>query len=329
MGLISVVGPGLVVLGVVALPVLAAVRRRSWSRWAAAFYVLSLALLFVWTAKSIVIADSSFDDPPAWPALPWLLAAVLAAAIAVATLPRRRERGRSSRPAESPCVLFSPATRHACRDDAAGGQVLDVGCGTGTFALLLSRRGCDVIAVDPAAASVEVAQGKPGAQHVRWQVGDATSVQVDDRDLVTMTANTAQLIVEPEAWASTLEACRAALVPGGHLVFETRRRSARAWEGWTAQQTRRTTHVDGVGAVHSHVETVAVEDALVTFRWRYVLPDARGGSETLTSTSTLRFREEAELEDDLRRAGLDVLDVREAPDRPGQELVVLARNRRT
>ncbi|MGI4896041.1 MAG: hypothetical protein ACRYF3_13105, partial [Janthinobacterium lividum] len=121
----------------------------------------------------------------------------------------------------------------------------------------------------------------------------------------------------------------AALVPGGHLVFETRRWSARAWEGWMAQRTRRTTHVEGVGAVHSHVETLRVEEALVTFRWSYVLPDAREGSVMLTSTSTLRFREQAELEDDVRRAGLEVVDVREARDRPGQELVVISRNGRT
>ncbi|WP_432536501.1 class I SAM-dependent methyltransferase [Kineococcus arenarius] len=183
-------------------------------------------------------------------------------------------------------------------------RVLDVGCGTGTFGLLLAQRGYEVIGVDPAVASV----------------------QVHDRDLVTMTANTAQLIVDPAAWAATLSACREALVPGGHLVLETRRPSARAWEGWTAQRTRRTRHVQGVGVVSSHVQTLRVQGALVTFRWSYVLPDEGEGVVTLASTSTLRFRDQAEVEDDVRRAGLVVVDVRDAPDRPGQELVVIARN---
>ncbi|ABS03622.1 Methyltransferase type 11 [Kineococcus radiotolerans SRS30216 = ATCC BAA-149] len=212
-------------------------------------------------------------------------------------------------------------------------RVLDVGCGTGTFALLLADRGCDVIGVDPAEASVEVARAKPGAERVRWVVGDATAVQargqVHDRDLVTMTANTAQLIVDPPAWRATLTACRDALVPGGHLVFETRRPAARAWEAWTPQRTRRTTQVEGVGRVESWVETLSVEGPLVTFRWTYVLPDGRDGGGrgealTLTSTSTLRFREQAEVEDDVRRAGLVVVDVREAPDRPGREFIVIA-----
>lgn len=41
-------------------------------------------------------------------------------------------------------------------------SVLDVGCGTGTFACLLAGRGIDVVAVDPAAASLEVARANPG-----------------------------------------------------------------------------------------------------------------------------------------------------------------------
>ena len=42
-------------------------------------------------------------------------------------------------------------------------SVLDVGCGTGTFACLLAARGVDVTGVDPAGASLEVARAKPGA----------------------------------------------------------------------------------------------------------------------------------------------------------------------
>ena len=45
-------------------------------------------------------------------------------------------------------------------------SVLDVGCGTGTFACLLAGRGVDVTAVDPASASVGVARRKPHAARV-------------------------------------------------------------------------------------------------------------------------------------------------------------------
>jgi hypothetical protein len=47
------------------------------------------------------------------------------------------------------------------------------------------------------------------------------------------------------------------------------------------------------------------------------------GEEIMRSTSTLRFRERNELERDLSRHGFNVLDLRDAPDRPGKEMVFL------
>jgi ubiquinone/menaquinone biosynthesis C-methylase UbiE len=78
-------------------------------------------------------------------------------------------------------------------------RVVDVGCGTGRLALLLAARGHDVVAVDPAPASLEVARDKPGADRVRWIDGDATSVAVTDRDVAMMTGNTAQAITAPNS----------------------------------------------------------------------------------------------------------------------------------
>jgi len=45
----------------------------------------------------------------------------------------------------------------------------------------------------------------------------------------------------------------------------------------------------------------------------------------LTSGSTLRFRERADLAGSLASAGLVVDEVRDAPDRPGLEFVFVAR----
>src|SRR6202011_5887517 len=39
--------------------------------------------------------------------------------------------------------------------------VLDIGCGTGTLACLLAQRGVEVVAVDPARASLDVARPSP------------------------------------------------------------------------------------------------------------------------------------------------------------------------
>ncbi|MFF3965020.1 class I SAM-dependent methyltransferase [Streptomyces griseorubiginosus] len=200
-------------------------------------------------------------------------------------------------------------------------RVLDVGCGTGVFALALAGRGVEVVGVDPAPASLDVARGKPGAERVRWIHGDATELPPLCVDLVTMTANVAQQIVEADAWRGTLRGAHAALRPGGRLVFETRDPARRAWEEWNRQASYAVTEVAGVGAIESWVEVTRVEGQLVSFRWTYVF--AADGP-TLTSDSTLRFRERAEIEAELAGQGFVVEDVRDAPDRPGREFVFVA-----
>jgi len=194
-------------------------------------------------------------------------------------------------------------------------RVLDVGCGTGSFAVLLAVAGFDVIGVDPAVASLEVARAKPGAVRVRWLEGDATTLPPLAVDLATMTGNVAQAIVGPGDWDATLRGIHAALRPGGVLVFETRDPSRRGWEEWTRERTHRV-----VEGVEYWTELTEVALPLVSFRTTFVV-----AGETVTSESTLRFRGRDEVEADLAFHGYELLEVRDAPDRPGRELVFLAR----
>ena len=207
-------------------------------------------------------------------------------------------------------------------DGFAAHRVLDIGCGTGVFALLLADRGVEVVGVDPARASIDVARAKPGSERVRWICGDATTLPPLRVDLATMTANVAQAIVDPTAWQETLRGAYEALRPGGRLVFETRDPAARAWEEWNRDESYAETRIPGVGVVESWVEVTDVRWPLVTFRWTYDF-GADGG--VLTSDSTLRFRERADVEADLVARGFLVDDVRDAADRPGKEFVFLAR----
>jgi SAM-dependent methyltransferase len=201
-------------------------------------------------------------------------------------------------------------------------EVLDLGCGTGTFAVLAAARGCRVTGVEPAAASLAVARAKQGADRVAWILGDARVLPEIYVDLVTMTGNVAQAIADPADWRVTLAAAHAVLRPGGHLVFETRDPAFRAWLTWTRESTYRRVEVPGDGLVENWVDVTEVAWPLVTFRTTWVF--AADGA-TLTSDSTLRFRERAEVEADLRVHGFEGVAVREAPDRPGREFVFVAR----
>jgi len=200
--------------------------------------------------------------------------------------------------------------------------VLDIGCGTGTLACLLAGRGLEVIAADPAAASLEVARRKPGAGRVRWVHTDATALPPVRADLATMTGNVAQVFVSGEEWAAVLRAVRGSLRPGGQLAFESRDPGKKAWLGWNRGQTYRRAVIPDAGPVQTWVDLTKVEGNLVSFRTTFVFD---GDGAVLISDSTLRFRSRGELADSLAAAALVVDEVRDAPDRPGLEFVFIAR----
>jgi SAM-dependent methyltransferase len=204
-------------------------------------------------------------------------------------------------------------------EELGAARVLDLGCGTGTLAIMLASSGREVVAVDPAGAMLDVARAKPGAERVRWIHGDATAIPRELRvDVVTLTGNAAQAIVEDGDWHRTLACVHGVLVRDGWFVFETREPSVRAWESWNRENSYAV--VDGI---ESWEEVTRVELPLVTFDSTTVFPDGT----RVVATSTLRFRDRDEVEADLRANGFTVADVRDAPDRPGRELVFLARSR--
>lgn len=203
-------------------------------------------------------------------------------------------------------------------DELGATNVVDIGCGTGSLAVRLAGRGLTVMGVDPAAASLDVARAKPDGGQVTWVHGDATAVAAlnPSADLALMTGNVAQVFVSDDDWALTLDAVHAALRPGATFAFECRRPEVRDWERWDALPTT-VALPDGRSITVSHHVT-QVSLPLVTFEATTCL-----GDQTLISASTLRFRERQEIEDDLQRHGFGVVDVREAPDRPGKEHVFI------
>ena len=206
-------------------------------------------------------------------------------------------------------------------EELAARSVLDVGCGTGTFASLLAGKGLDVIGVDPAVASLNVARRKPAGDRVRWVLGDAGAVGPISVDLATMTGNVAQVFLTDDEWRTNLAAIRGVLRASGRLAFEVRDPARRGWEEWTRARSHALVKTAAAGVVETWVELTGVVLPLVSFRHTYRFDD---GSH-LTSDTTLRFRERDEIVASLGQAGFLVDDIRDAPDRPGKEIVFVAR----
>ncbi len=134
-------------------------------------------------------------------------------------------------------------------DELGAHRVLDAGCGTGSLAILLAGTGRDVIAADPAAASLDVAKSKDTNAAVTWVHANAAGVPAAGADLAVMTGNVAQVFLTDQDWAQALQAIGAALCPRGYLVFETRRPGRRAWQEWAAATGPLTLDIPGSGPV--------------------------------------------------------------------------------
>jgi SAM-dependent methyltransferase len=211
-------------------------------------------------------------------------------------------------------------------DEVGATAVLDLGCGTGSLASALRHRNVEVIGIDPALASLDTAKSKPGAERVRWIHGTAQDAPTACADIAVMTGNVAQVFITDDEWIQTLAHVHRALHEHGWLVFETRDPARKAWEDWTPETTYQVRQVDGIGEVIGWTEltTVPSDDAdplLVSFRHHYRFD---GDDTDVVSESTLRFRTAEQIEADLARVGFAVRDIRDAPDRPGRELVFIA-----
>ncbi len=199
-------------------------------------------------------------------------------------------------------------------------SLLDVGCGTGSLACLLAERGLKITGVDPARASLDFARTKSNANHVQWILGDATTLPPLTVDLAIMTGNVAQVFVTDQSWQETLAGIRKALHPDGYFVFEVRDPAKKAWLEWSRDKTYQRVNIPNVGFVEAWCEVNDVSNETVSFRWTYIF-EADG--KTISSDSTLRFRERDEVENSLKKSGFLVKEIRDAPDRPGKEFVFI------
>jgi hypothetical protein len=126
---------------------------------------------------------------------------------------------------------------------------------------------------------------------------------------------------KPADRVGTLRGVFDALGPGGHLVFESRDPAFGAWREWNRAASHRVVEICGVGRIEYWVEVTDDNGQVVSFGSYFLFAS---GEMLLRSDSTLRFRRRDEIDAALLACGYEVIDVREAPDRPGRGFVFLA-----
>ena len=164
-------------------------------------------------------------------------------------------------------------------------SVIDVGCGTGCLSTLMAREDLEVVGIDPAKASLDFARTKPFSDKVRWICGDVDALQSSlSADLAVMTGNVAQVFLSDDSWLRTLFCLRSALAKHGHLVFEVRDPSKKAWLNWNRDDTFQRINVPRIGWVQGWCEVISVTDQLVQFKWSYLFESSNN---LVSSLSTL------------------------------------------
>ena len=106
---------------------------------------------------------------------------------------------------------------------AGGGQVLELGIGTGRIALPLVQRGVPVHGIDLSRAMVARLRAKPGGEAIGVTIGDFATTRVDGTfSVVYLIFNTIMNLTTQEAQVACFRNSAAHLAPGGCFVIEVR-----------------------------------------------------------------------------------------------------------
>lgn len=148
---------------------------------------------------------SADAEPRYIPAARWRVFSRLYDPILALTMRERRFRGLMLERVEA--------------DLSEGGTAVDIGCGTGTFALALAKRRPDaeVIGVDGDREILDLARAKPGATAIDWREGLAQEAPVPNGAADVATTSLVLHHLLPEDKRKALAEAKRILKPGGRL----------------------------------------------------------------------------------------------------------------
>jgi len=116
---------------------------------------------------------------------------------------------------------YDPAAIHFLAQLAKTGPALELGIGTGRFALPLQAMGVEVIGIDASPAMVERLHGKPGGERIPVTLGDFTMVELPGKfPLIYLVFNTIFGLLTQEAQIRCFENVARHLEPEGVFVVE-------------------------------------------------------------------------------------------------------------
>lgn len=144
-------------------------------------------------------------EPRYVPAARWRVFTRLYDPVLALTMRERQLRGEMMRRVEA--------------DLPAQGTLVDIGCGTGTFALALGKRRPDarLVGIDGDEEVLALARSKPGASRIRWQKGLAQGLPMPSGSADVATTSLVLHHLLPEDKRKALAEAKRILKPGGHL----------------------------------------------------------------------------------------------------------------
>ncbi|MFJ8674556.1 methyltransferase domain-containing protein [Streptomyces sp. NPDC093589] len=190
-----------------------------------------------------------------------------------------------------PAVRAAWAARMRCWLPPGPCDLLDLGCGTGSLALLAAEQGHRVTGVDRSPGMVERARTKLAGRDAAFRVGDAAEPPVGERRFdVVLVRHVLWALPDPRA---ALRRWAGLLAPGGRLVLIEGRWGESAPIGIPAAELRALTEP---WASHTHLEPLSHDRAL----WGREVTDERYA---LIAHVPLRHTEVVDVHLVLRRGG--------------------------
>lgn len=182
-------------------------------------------------------------------------------------------------------------------------KLIDLGCGTGRFAIDMAGRGYAVTALDPSPGMIDFARQQNGSDAVDWVVGSAVDIPAGlAADAAVMMGHAFQCLTTDQAIAETNSAIRTALRSGGRFLFESRNPDTAPWHHWNSREEIATDHIGSPVTIER--EVIEIVGDLVTFEERF-----SWSGEMRTSRSTLRFPRKETVVEHLKNAGFTDITV--------------------